>query len=66
MKGKNIKNFLIITFTKGGRGGWKVDVLVPKHFMEYTYFSRLVKVIIRILEPFLCFFLSLGFIYLFF
>ena len=59
MKGKNIKNgsnILIITLTKGGRGGWKVDVVVRKHFMEYTYFSRLVKVIIRILEPFYVFF----------
>ena len=27
-----------------------------KHFLEYKYFSRLVKVIIRILQPFLCFF----------
>ena len=27
-----------------------------KHFLEYTYFSRLVKVIIGILQPFLCFF----------
>ena len=48
----------------GGRGGgsWRRFF---KHFLEYTYFSRLVKVIIRILQPFLCFFLLLGFIYLF-
>ena len=33
-----------------GRGG------CFKHFLEYTYFSKLSKVIIRILQPFLCFF----------
>ena len=32
-------------------------------FLEYTYFSRLVKVIIRILQPFFMFFLSLGVIF---
>ena len=41
-------------FAEGiGRG---VDVVVLSIFLEYTYFSRLVKVIIRILQPFLCFF----------
>ena len=35
-----------------------------KHFLEYTYFSKLVKVIIRILQPFLCFFFQYNlFIY---
>ena len=51
------------TLLKGGVGGWRRCF---KHFLEYSYFSRLVKVIIRILQPFLCFFLSLGFIFFFF
>ena len=40
----------------GGRGGGLTSLC--KHLLKYTYFSRLVKVIIRILQPFL-FFLSL-------
>ena len=32
-----------------------VDIVLIKHFLEYTHFSRLVKIIIRILQPFLCF-----------
>ena len=37
-----------------------------KHFLKYTYFKGLVKVIIRILQPFLCFFFHLDlFIYFF-
>ena len=47
----------------GGGGGWHHCF---KHFLEYTYFSRLVKVIIRLLQPFFLFFLSSGFIYWFF
>ena len=43
-----------------------VDVVVLSTFLEYKYFWRLVKVIIRILQPFSFFFLPLGFIYLFF
>ena len=43
------------TFDFSGRsgGGWRRCF---KHFLEYTYFSRLVKIIIMILQPFLCFF----------
>ena len=49
------------------REGWGDWHRCFKHFLEYTYFSRLVKsFIIRILQPFLCFvlfcFFSLGFI----
>ena len=45
-------------FGGGGGRGWRRCF---KHFLECTYFSRLAKVIIRILQPLLCFFLSLGF-----
>ena len=41
------------TLLEGGVGGWGCYF---KHFLEYTYFSRLVKIIIMILQPFLCFF----------
>ena len=44
---------------RGGGGGWRRCF---KHFLKYTYFSRSVKAIIRIL-PFLCFFLPLGFFF---
>ena len=40
-------------FAGGKGGGWRRCF---KHFLEYTYFWRLVKIIIRILQPFLCFF----------
>ena len=43
-----------------------VVLIKPFFFLEYTYFSRLAKVFSRILEHFFMFFLSLGFIYLFF
>ena len=33
-----------------------INSFLGADFLEYTYFSRLVKVIIRILQPFLCFF----------
>ena len=47
--------------SREGLGGWRRCF---KHFLEYTYFSRLVKVIIRILQPFLCFFFQYNlFIY---
>ena len=39
-----------------GGGGWRRCF---KHFLEYTYFLRLVKAIIRILQPFFMFFLFL-------
>ena len=42
----------------GGGRGWRRCF---KHFLVCTYFSRLAEVIIRILQPLLCFFLSLGF-----
>ena len=42
-----------------------VVVLNKRQFGKHN-FSRLVMVIIRILQPFLCFFLSLGFKNLFF
>ena len=45
-------------FLGGGERRWHRSF---KHFLECTYFSTLAKVIIRILQPFLCFFLSLGF-----
>ena len=38
----------------GGRGEGLTSFF--KHFLEYTYFLRLVKIIIRILQTFLCFF----------
>ena len=37
---------------RGGGGGRRCF----EHFLKYTYFSRLVKAIIRILQPFLPFF----------
>ena len=40
----------------GGGGGGVGRCRCFKHFLEYTYFSKLSKVIIRILQPFLCFF----------
>ena len=40
----------------GGGGGGGGRCRCFKHFLEYTYFSKLSKVIIRILQPFLCFF----------
>ena len=47
--------------------GWRGGRPCFKPFLEDTYFLRLVKVIIRIIQAFfLMFFLSLGFIYLFF
>ena len=36
--------------------GGGIDVVVLSTFLEYKYFSRLVKVIIRILQPFSWFF----------
>ena len=44
------------TFDFAGERGRRVDVVVLSTFLEYTYFSRLVKVIIRILQPFFMFF----------
>ena len=46
----------------GGRGGGLTSLC---NLLKYTYLTRLVKVIIRILQPFM-FFLSLGFTYYFF
>ena len=60
------RKFLRLCRREGGRGGRRCF----KHFLEYTYSSRVVKVINRILQPFLCLFVclffSLGFISLFF
>ena len=53
------------TLLEGGVGvGGGVNVVVLSAVWN-THFLRLVKVIIRMLQPFLCFFYSLGFIYLF-
>ena len=54
------------TFDFAGERGRRVDVVVLSTFLEYTYFSRLVKVIIRILQPFFMFFFHYDlFIYFF-
>ena len=47
----------------GGGGGW---CRCFKHFLEYTYFSRLVEVILRILQPLLCCFFHQDLFILFF
>ena len=39
-------------FAEGRGGGWRRCF---KHFLEYTYFPRLVKIIIRMLQPFFVF-----------
>ena len=41
-------------FTGGRGGGGECWCRCFKHFLEYTYFSRLVEVILRILQPLLC------------
>ena len=54
------------TFDFAGERGRRVDVVDLSTFLEYTYFSRLVKVIIRILQPFFMFFFHYDlFIYFF-
>ena len=61
--GAKIPSTLLEGFFWGGGRGWRRSF---KHFLECTYFSRLAKVIIRILQPLLCFFPSLGFNLFFF
>ena len=50
----------MIFFWGGGEGGVNAVVFF-NHFLVCTYFWRLAEVIIRILQPLLCFILSLGF-----
>ena len=45
--------------------GGGVDVVVLSTFLEYKYFSRLVKVIIRILKPVSCFFFIRIYLFVF-
>ena len=47
------RKYLRLFWREGWGGDW---CCCFKHNLEYNYFPRLVKVIIRILQPFLCFF----------